>query len=83
MEDQFGAYWHRDVSRESDLWFKMIFCVQFDSLRNKIEAFEADPLPHGEEIDRLYARAQKYAKLRYLYKKSRIAARRVKMRISR
>lgn len=83
MEDQFGAYWHRDVSRESDLWFKMIYCVQFKDLRKKVEAFEADPLPHGAEIDRLYARAQKYAKLRYVYKKSRIAAKRVKMRVFR
>ena len=83
MEDQFGAYWHRDVSRESDLWFKMIFCVQFKDLRKKVEAFETDPLPHGAEIDKLYARAQKYAKLRYVYKKSRIAAKRVKMKVFR
>ena len=83
MDEQFGAYWHRDTSRESDLWFKMIYCVQFKGLRRRVEQFETDPLPHGAEIDRLYARGQKYAKLRYLYKKSRIAAKRVKMQVFR
>lgn len=80
MDDQFGAYWHRDTSRESDLWFKMIYCVQFKSLRKKVEKFESDPLAHAAEIDKDYALAQKYTKLRYLYKKGRIVLKRLKMR---
>lgn len=80
MDEQFGAYWHREVSRESDLWFKMIYCVQFKGLRKQVEKYEADPLPHGAAIDRAYARAQRLVKLRYVYKKSRVVLKRLKMR---
>ncbi len=79
MDEQFGAYWHRETTRESDLWYKMIFCVQFGSIRKKIERFEDDPLAHAEEIDRLYEKAQKYTRIRYLYKKSRIVLKRLFM----
>lgn len=80
MEDQFGAYWHRETSRESDLWFKMIYCVQFDHLRKTVEHFECDPLSHAEQIEKLYAKAEKYSKLRYMYKKSRIVLKRMRMK---
>ena len=79
MDEQFGAYWHRETTRESDLWYKMIYCVQFGSLRRKIEAYESDPLAHAGTIDSLYAKAQKYAKIRYIYKKSRIVIKRMLM----
>ncbi len=79
MDEQFGAYWHRETTRESDLWYKMIYCVQFKRLRRKVEAFEGDPLAHAGKIDSLYAKAQKYAKIRYIYKKSRIVIKRMLM----
>jgi len=49
----------------------MIYCVQFPSLLKKIQGFEADPMAHGAEIDRLCELAGKYAKHRYYYKKGR------------
>ncbi len=77
MDDQFGAYWHREVSRESDLWFKMIYCVQIKSLAKKMERFEADPLAHGKEIDAAYMKAKKMIRFRYLYKKGCIVLKRM------
>lgn len=80
MEEQFGAYWQRTVSRESDLWYKMLYCLQFKGIRKEIETFEENPEAHGERIDQLYAKAQKKAKTRYLYKKSRVVLKRLTMR---
>ncbi len=82
MDDQFGAYWQRETSRESDLWYKMTYCLQFKSLRRKVEAFEDDPLAHGSEIDKAYAKGLKYAKRRYIYKKARVVLKRVKISIT-
>lgn len=81
MSEQFGVYWQRQTTRESDLWYKMLYLLQFKSIRKKIEAFEADPFPHGDEIDRLYQKGQKLSRLRYLYKKSRVVLKRMKLRI--
>ena len=77
MEEQFGAYWQRSPSRESDLWYKMLYCLQFKGLRKRIEGFEADPIAHGREIDRLYAKGQRWSKARYLYKKSSVLWKRI------
>ncbi len=77
MNDQFNAYWKQEVSRESDLWYKMIFCLQFKSLRRQVEGYENDPMPYAEKIDKAYAKGKKLMKLRYLYKKSRIVVKRV------
>ena len=77
MEEQYGAYWRRKVSRESELWYRMLYCLQFKGLRKRIEHFEADPAAHGDEIDRLYARGQRLQRLRYLYKKSRVVLKRM------
>ena len=82
MEEQFGAYWQRETTRESDLWYKMLYCLQFKDLRKKVESFESDPIPHGEEIDRLYARAQKLSKARYLYKKGVVVLKKYKLSLS-
>ncbi len=81
MEEQFGVYWRRETSRESDLWYKMLYCLQFSSIRKKIETFEEDPLPHGEEIDRLYEKAQKMARVRYVGKKGRVVLRRIRLSV--
>ncbi|MBQ3065105.1 MAG: hypothetical protein IJC98_02610, partial [Clostridia bacterium] len=77
MDEQFGAYWHRETSRESDLWFKMIYCVQFRHLAKKMERFETDPLMFGDAIDAAYQKAKRMTKLRYFYKKARIVLKRL------
>lgn len=79
MSEQFGTYWQRETTRESDLWYKMIFLLQFKSFRNQVEKFEADPFQHGEKIDRLYAKGRKKYKLRYLYKKARVVLKRMRL----
>ncbi|MCQ2552733.1 MAG: B12-binding domain-containing radical SAM protein [Clostridia bacterium] len=81
MEQQFGTFWHRDNGRESDLWYKMLYCLQFKSIRPEIESFESDPMAHAERIDALYEKGQKIYKYRYLYRKVRIALRRYTMQI--
>ena len=72
MEDQFGAYWKRENASDSQMWYAMIYCLQFKSTRKKVEQWEKDPAAHRQEIDRLYEKAQKLAKIRYYYKKARV-----------
>ncbi len=72
MEEQFGAYWHRGNDADSQMWYNMIYCLQFKSTRKKVEQWESDPAAHRAEIDALYAKAQKMAKYRYYYKKARV-----------
>lgn len=79
MDKQFGAYWQREASRESDLWYKMLYCLQFEPVRKKVESFESNPLVHGREIDKLYAYGQKLSKIRYFYKKSRVVLKKYKL----
>lgn len=79
MNEQFGTYWQRQGSRESDLWYKMIYCLQFGKMRRKIKSFESDPLKNGKEIDAMYEKAKKMAKIRYFYKKSRIVLKRIRL----
>lgn len=81
MDKQFGAYWQCKTTRESDLWYKMLFLLQFKPLRKKVVCFEQDPLAHADEIDKLYIKGQKEFRLRYLYKKSHIVAKRVKLKM--
>ncbi len=57
----------------------MLYCVQFKRLRKKMERFESNPLAHGDEIDKAYERGKKLARLRYLYKKSFIVLKRMRM----
>lgn len=75
MEEQFGAYWKREVSQESQLWYEMIYCWQFARFRKQLHRWEKDPIPHASEIDRMYQKAQKLAKMRYLYKKGNVVLR--------
>ena len=72
MEEQFGAYWHRGNDADSQMWYNMIYCLQFKSTRKKVEQWENDPAAHRAEIDALYQKAQKLAKYRYYYKKARV-----------
>ncbi len=83
MDEQFGTYWQRETTRESNLWYEMLYCLQFRSTRKSVEAFEADPIAHGKEIDSLYAIAQKYSKIRYVYMKSRVVLKKHELRFMR
>ena len=80
MEDQFGVFWHRDTTPESELWYRMCFCLQFKRLRKKIVKFEDNPLAHADEINKLYAKGQKLTRPQYIYHKSRIVLKRYWMR---
>ncbi len=80
MDDQFGTYWQRTGDRENMLWYKMTYCLQFKSLRDRVIRCEDDPLAHGDEIDRMYAKAQGMAKRRYYYKKARVVLKSMRMR---
>lgn len=79
MEAQFDAYWQRETTLESQLWYQMIYCWQFAPLRARLESIGNDPLSHEKEIRRLYARGRRMAKVRYLYKKGRIVFKRFTM----
>lgn len=79
MEEQFGTYWQRETSRESDLWYKMLYCLQFRLMRKKIESFEDDPAAHGKEIDLLYSRSQKLKRIRYFYQKARVVLKKYRL----
>lgn len=83
MEEQFSSFNRGESDRESDLWYKMLYCLQFKSIRPKIESFEYDPSAHAEEIDLLYEKGQKLYKWRYLYRKGRIVLRRYTMQLKR
>lgn len=77
MEEQFGAYWKRENSTESRIWYELTYLWQYKNLRALAEKYESDPLSHVEEIDAAYAKAKAREKKRYLYKKARIAFKRV------
>lgn len=70
MQAQFGAYWQRTGDAENQLWYQMLYCLQFPSLRKRIISFEQAPAMHADEIARLYRRAQSLFRLRYYYKKA-------------
>ena len=79
MEEQFGAYWKQDASQESQAWYRMIYCWQFEKFRKKLLSWESDPTAHMVELDLCYAQAQKMARTRYLYKKGYVVWRRMVM----
>ena len=77
MEEQFGAYWKREVSPESQLWYEMIYCWQFPLFRSRLLHWEEDPLPHAADIHRAYRQAERLSRVRYLYKKGRVVLKRL------
>ena len=79
MEEQFGAYWKQDASQESQAWYRMIYCWQFEKFRKKLLSWESDPTAHMVELDLCYAQAQKMARTSYLYKKGYVVWRRMVM----
>lgn len=81
MKEQFGAYWKREDERESRLWYRLTYCLQFKSCRKKCFVYETDIERYEQKIDAMYAHCQKLARRRYLYKKGRITLRSLRMRI--
>jgi len=77
MEEQFGAYWQLENSRDSNSWYRLTYCLQFPGARaSAIRLADANTLAH-EEIDRLYEKCKKKWRLRHLYKKARLVTKRV------
>ena len=72
MSEQFGAYWKREEELESKLWYRMIYCLQFKSLRKKVMALESDVVGNESVINSYYAKAVKLAKLVYYTKKIKL-----------
>ena len=72
MSEQFGAYWKREEELESKLWYRMIYCLQFKSLRKKVMALESDVVGNESVINSYYAKAVKLAKLAYYTKKIKL-----------
>lgn len=83
MQTQFDAYWKREDERESRLWYRLTYCWQYKSCRSKCELYEKDIFKYENEIDTMYAKCQKFTKLRYLYKKGRVVLRSIRMRLFR
>lgn len=79
MDVQFGAYWKRENSRDDKLWYELIYLWQFKRMRKFALKYESDPVKYEKEIDALYAKAEKRAKYRYLYKKARVVLKRLFM----
>lgn len=77
MSEQFNAFHMGSTDREGNLWFDLMFLWQFKSFQKKCLEYEKDVLAHEKEILRDYAKAQKMAKLRYVYKKSAIVFKRI------
>ena len=81
MEEQFGAYWKQETTKESQLWYKMIFCLQFPVLRRLVQRFEENPEAHEGAIDLMQKIARRAEKGRYYFKKIRIVMKRYEMRL--
>ncbi len=81
MKEQFEAYWKREDERESRLWYRLTYCLQYKNCRKKCELYEKDIDKYESLIDAMYQKCQKRTKLRYLYKKGRVVLKSIKMRL--
>lgn len=77
MQEQFGAYWKRENEQMSQLWYRMTYCLQFPGPRKKVEIFESDAENHIDEVNALFEKCRRLAKIRYYRKKMRIVVKRV------
>lgn len=80
MSEQFNAYWKQENELMSQLWYRMIYCLQFKGPRKKIEKFEDNPSLHQQEINLLYEKCRKKFKLRYYRKKINIVFKRMHLK---
>lgn len=69
-EKQFCAYWQRKGDPEYMLWYQMLYCLQFRSLRRRLERIESNPLAYREEIRKLYVYAQKSFHIRDYFRRA-------------
>ncbi len=81
MSEQFSVFWKQRNSRESQMWYDLIYIWQFPFYRKRCLKYEKDPMAYQKEIERDYAAAQKLTKLRYLYKKSMVVFKRIRQRM--
>lgn len=70
MADQFQVFWKQNNSKESQLWYDLIYLWQFRCFQRRCLRYEQDLLKWEPKILRDYAKAQKLHRLRYYYKKS-------------
>ena len=81
MKAQFDAYWKREDARESRLWYRLTYCLQFKNCRKKCAEYSTDIDKYESAIDAMYEKCRKRAKLRYYYKKGRVVLKSLRMRI--
>ena len=81
MKAQFDAYWKREDERESRLWYRLIYCLQFKNCRKKCDLYAQDIDKYEQAIDQMYAQCEKRSKTRYYYKKGRVVLRSLRMRL--
>lgn len=81
MKTQFDAYWKREDERESRLWYRLTYCLQFQNCRKKCAEYSTDIDKYEGAIDAMYQKCQKRAKLRYYYKKGRVVLKSMRMRV--
>lgn len=79
MEEQFGAYWMRQASPESQAWYRMLLCWQFRPLRPLLRRWESNPLSHAAALVRCARLAGLLGRVRYGWKKGRIVLKRLGM----
>lgn len=82
MQKQFDAYWKQENELLSQLWYRMIYCLQFPHQRKEIEQYEDDPEDHQKEINACYDRCRSMSKRRYYRKKISIVLRRMRFVLS-
>ena len=79
MEEQFGAYWMRQASPESQAWYRMLLCWQFRPLRPLLRRWESNPLSHAAALARCARLAGLLGRVRYGWKKGRVVLKRLGM----
>lgn len=77
MQKQFDTYWKQENELLNQIWYRMIYCLQFPRLRKEVERFEDDPKTHQKEINACYERGRRIFKRRYYQKKINIVLRRI------
>ena len=80
MEEQFAAYWCGADNSEAQIWYRLIFLLQFSLLRKKAVRLSENIPKNQSAIGKLYQFGEKLLKLRYVYKKARMVFKSLKMR---
>lgn len=81
MKAQFDAYWKREDERESRLWYRLTYCLQFKDCRKKCDLYAQDIDRYEQAIDAMYLKCEKRVRYRYYYKKGRVVLRSLRMRV--